>query len=282
MSGKASGFGIAAIAACLFASGAAAGQYEFLAAPQINLSLVYRLDKLSGDVIACQFAHNPGRADVGPGAFGVTSCYRSGDGATKQDPGDYGLIATRHEQEGGVFRVDNRTGALSICYLIFPAREAGRSRGDCGPICRMHAAMEAGDGRPRPFRRRGQRIAGRRSDARLTLPHRSSGRAQSAISQRRRLSCPRKRASSEPLPTLWIPACAGMTGGAAAFQFERVASERPSMFANDHDTIFALASGAGRAAIAVLRLSGPGCSKALEDTSRQGPSFPSGAQSCER
>ncbi len=36
------------------------------------------------------------------------------------------------------------------------------------------------------------------------------------------------------------------------------------MFANDHDTIFALASGAGRAAIAVLRLSGPGCSDALK------------------
>jgi tRNA modification GTPase len=36
------------------------------------------------------------------------------------------------------------------------------------------------------------------------------------------------------------------------------------MFVNDHDTIFAPASGAGRAAIAVLRLSGPGCSEALE------------------
>jgi tRNA modification GTPase len=36
------------------------------------------------------------------------------------------------------------------------------------------------------------------------------------------------------------------------------------LFANDHDTIFALASGAGRAAIAVLRLSGPDCSEALE------------------
>ncbi len=36
------------------------------------------------------------------------------------------------------------------------------------------------------------------------------------------------------------------------------------MFANDHDTIFALASGTGRAAIAVLRLSGPGCSAALQ------------------
>jgi tRNA modification GTPase len=36
------------------------------------------------------------------------------------------------------------------------------------------------------------------------------------------------------------------------------------LFANDHDTIFAPASGAGRAAIAVLRISGPGCSEALE------------------
>ena len=60
----------------------AAGQYEFLAAPQINLSLVYRVDKLTGDIIACQFAHSPGRADVGPGAFGVTACYRSGEGAS--------------------------------------------------------------------------------------------------------------------------------------------------------------------------------------------------------
>ena len=121
MSSKASGLGIAAIAACLFTTGVQAGQYEFLPAPQINLSLVYRLDKLSGDVIACQFAHSPGRTDVGPGAFGVTSCYRSGDGATKQEPGDYGLVATRHEQEGGVFRVDYRTGAAQHLLLIFPA-----------------------------------------------------------------------------------------------------------------------------------------------------------------
>jgi tRNA modification GTPase len=45
------------------------------------------------------------------------------------------------------------------------------------------------------------------------------------------------------------------------------------MFANDHDTIFALASGAGRAAIAVLRLSGPGCSEALQ-TIAPGAEFP--------
>lgn len=106
-------------------SSARAAQYEFLAAPQINLSLVYRLDKVTGEVVACQFAHNPGRSDVGPGAFGVTSCYRAGEGAMKQDPGEYGLVATRHEQEGGVFRVNYRNGGLSICYLYFQREKQG-------------------------------------------------------------------------------------------------------------------------------------------------------------
>ena len=54
-----------AMAGSALAPVVAASQFEYLAAPQINLSLVYRLDKLTGDVIACQFAHNPGRTDVG-------------------------------------------------------------------------------------------------------------------------------------------------------------------------------------------------------------------------
>jgi tRNA modification GTPase len=45
------------------------------------------------------------------------------------------------------------------------------------------------------------------------------------------------------------------------------------MFANDHDTIFAPASGAGPAAIAMVRVSGPGCSAALE-TLAPGGEFP--------
>ena len=116
-----------ALAAVVAASApaAAAPQYEFLAAPQINLSLVYRLDKLTGDMIACQFAHNPGKEDVGPGYYGVTQCYRGGDGATKQEPGEYGLIASRHEQEGGVFRVDYRNGAISVCYLYVQREKQG-------------------------------------------------------------------------------------------------------------------------------------------------------------
>jgi hypothetical protein len=97
----------------------AAERYEFLPAPQINLSLLYRLDKLTGDVIACQFAHNPGKTDVAPGAYGVTTCYRGGEGATNQSPGDYALLASRNQQEGGVFRIDRSSGAISVCYLYF-------------------------------------------------------------------------------------------------------------------------------------------------------------------
>jgi tRNA modification GTPase len=59
-----------------------------------------------------------------------------------------------------------------------------------------------------------------------------------------------------------------------ASRFEkRVARERQALFANDHDTIFAPASGVGRAAIAVMRISGPLCSDALK-TIAPGADFP--------
>ena len=116
---------VGAVATAFGVAPALAGQFEFLAAPQIDLSLVYRLDKLTGDVVACQFAKNPGRNDVGPGGFGVTTCYRGGEGAVNQPAGDYGLVATRHEQEGGVFRVDYRTGGLSICYVYVQREKQG-------------------------------------------------------------------------------------------------------------------------------------------------------------
>ena len=111
--------------AAFAAAPAFAGQYEFLPAPQINLSLLFRLDKLTGEVTACQYGHNPGKADAEPGAYGITVCYKAGEGAAKQEPGDYGLVSSRHEQEGGVFRVDNRTGAVSVCYLYFQREKQG-------------------------------------------------------------------------------------------------------------------------------------------------------------
>lgn len=90
---------------------AAAGSFEFLAAPEITLNRVYRLDKVTGEVGSCQYG-------LKDNSVGVTLCYAPGEGATAQAPGEYGLISSRHEKEGGVFRVNLRDGTMSICYVL--------------------------------------------------------------------------------------------------------------------------------------------------------------------
>jgi hypothetical protein len=99
--------------ALMLATGAAeAANYDFLAAPETDLNRVYRLDRATGEIGACQYGLKDG------GSVGVTLCYPPGEGAGAQSPSDYGLVASRHEREGGVFRVDMRTGAMSICYVL--------------------------------------------------------------------------------------------------------------------------------------------------------------------
>jgi hypothetical protein len=90
----------------------AAGNYDFLAAPQIDLNRVFRLDRATGEIGACQFGLKEGSP------VGTTLCYPPGQGAGPQGSSDYALVASRHEQEGGVFRVDQRTGMMSICYVL--------------------------------------------------------------------------------------------------------------------------------------------------------------------
>jgi hypothetical protein len=91
--------------------GASAGNYEFLAAPETDLNRVFRLDKTTGEVGACQY----GLKDGTP--IGVTLCYPPGEGAKASPPGEFALISSHHTQEGGVFRVDLKTGQMSICYV---------------------------------------------------------------------------------------------------------------------------------------------------------------------
>ena len=93
------------------ATAALAGQFDFMPAPQTDLNRIYRIDRVTGEVGACQYGQKEG-------TFGVTLCFPAGDGAGKQEPSEYGLIASRHEREGGVFRVDMRTGAMSVCYVF--------------------------------------------------------------------------------------------------------------------------------------------------------------------
>lgn len=89
----------------------AAANYEFLAAPEIDLNRVYRLDKTMGEIGACQYG-------LKENSIGVTLCYPPGEGAVAQAQSEYALVSSRHEREGGVFRVDLRTGTMSICYVL--------------------------------------------------------------------------------------------------------------------------------------------------------------------
>jgi len=88
-----------------------AAPFEFAPAPQTDLNRVYRVDKATGEVGACQF-------QLRDGGVGVTICFSAGEGAGPQAPSDYGLMPSRHEREGGIFRVNFRTGEMSICYVF--------------------------------------------------------------------------------------------------------------------------------------------------------------------
>jgi hypothetical protein len=89
----------------------AQGVFEFQPAPQIDLNRVYRVDRSTGEVGACQF-------QLKDGGVGVTMCFPSGEGAGPQTSGDYRLMPSRHEREGGIFRVNLRSGEMSICYVF--------------------------------------------------------------------------------------------------------------------------------------------------------------------
>jgi hypothetical protein len=97
--------------ALLSAGPALAQQFQFVAAPATGLNRVYRVDRLSGEVAACQYAEKEG-------TIGATQCYPSGDGAKAQSPGEYALVASHHQAEAGVFRVNLRTGEMSVCFVL--------------------------------------------------------------------------------------------------------------------------------------------------------------------
>jgi hypothetical protein len=101
-----------AVLAAIFGASAArsASIYEFVPAPQVDLNRVYRIDRTTGELAACQYG-------LKEGTLGVTLCYPAGEGAGPQPPGEYGLVASKHQAEGGVFRVNERTGQMSICYV---------------------------------------------------------------------------------------------------------------------------------------------------------------------
>ena len=100
------------VCATLHTLPAMASSYEFVPAPQTDLNRMYRVDKVTGEVTSCQY----GLQESG-GGIGQTVCFGAGEGAGAQPPSEYGLVASRHAREAGVFRVNYRTGEMSICYV---------------------------------------------------------------------------------------------------------------------------------------------------------------------
>ena len=99
------------VAGMLAAAPALAAPYDFVPAPQTDLNRVYRIERVTGEVSSCQYG-------LQEGTIGVTLCFGPGEGAGAQTPGEYGLVASRHDREGGVFRVNYRTGDMSVCYVF--------------------------------------------------------------------------------------------------------------------------------------------------------------------
>lgn len=87
------------------------GAYEFTAPPSAEANRVYGVDRKTGEMSACQFERPEGSS------VGVTRCFARGPGAGAQPAGRYGLVATNYRGETGVFRVNYKTGEMSICYV---------------------------------------------------------------------------------------------------------------------------------------------------------------------
>ena len=112
MTAAARGLAAATVAAAALANlPVLAASYDFVPAPQTDLNRIYRVDRVTGEVISCQYG-------LQEGTVGATLCFAAGEGAGPQAPAEYGLVSSRHEREGGVFRVNYRTGGMSVCYVF--------------------------------------------------------------------------------------------------------------------------------------------------------------------
>jgi hypothetical protein len=85
--------------------------YEFVPPPGENWNRLYRVNRKTGEVGACQFIPKEN-------SVGSTMCLPAGEGAGPQAKGEYGLVASKLALEGGVYRVNKRTGEMSVCFIV--------------------------------------------------------------------------------------------------------------------------------------------------------------------
>lgn len=88
-------------------------QFKFLAPSDTEEDRLWRVDTLSGEVGMCTFEKSRRSAS------GVMVCLKRGAGASIQkQPGPYKLVPSNREDAKGVFRVNQRTGTMSLCYDV--------------------------------------------------------------------------------------------------------------------------------------------------------------------
>jgi hypothetical protein len=93
----------------LMHSGARAQTFQFAPPPSTQSNIIYRVNTLTGEMGACGYSTND--------ANGITFCYPLGDGAGAQPAGRYRILGSNMSTEGGVFRVNEMTGEVSVCYI---------------------------------------------------------------------------------------------------------------------------------------------------------------------
>lgn len=111
------------VALCGFAVAPAHAQgttiYGFAAPPSAQANRVYSVNRRTGEVSACQFERPEGSN------IGITRCFAQGEGAGTQKPGTYSLVSTHYAGETGIFRANEETGEMSICYVREIAQAGG-------------------------------------------------------------------------------------------------------------------------------------------------------------
>jgi hypothetical protein len=88
---------------------AQAQNFEFAAPPSVQSNYMYRINRKTGEVTACQFVPKNG-------TVGNTVCMPAGEGAGAQPQGSYHLTSSHLTGENGLYRVNDATGELSVCY----------------------------------------------------------------------------------------------------------------------------------------------------------------------
>lgn len=95
------------------------GPYMFGSPPSVQANRLYSVNTRTGEVSACQFERPEGSV------IGVTKCFPRDASAGPTEPSTYEILSTRYSGETGVFRVNTRTGAMSVCYVRDMPKEGG-------------------------------------------------------------------------------------------------------------------------------------------------------------